>query len=76
MRRSIFAAVASLVNNKRQGGVAMVYRWKEDGEGNFVSGDRAAYEWSKKSPWSKFLTGLLVTVVWIIIVVIGIALKK
>ena len=54
----------------------MVYRWKEDGKGNFVSGDRSAYEWSKKSPGSKFLVGLLVTVVWIIIVVIGIALKK
>ena len=53
----------------------MVYRWKEDGKGNFVSGDRAAYEWSKASPWKKFKTGLLVAAVWTAIVLIGMALK-
>lgn len=54
----------------------MTVRWKEDAHGNFVSGDRAAYEWSKKSAGSKFLTGLIVAVVWTAIVLIGIALKK
>ena len=54
----------------------MTVRWKEDAQGNFVSGDRAAYEWSKKSGGSKFLTWLLVAGVWTVIVLIGIALKK
>lgn len=27
----------------------MTVRWKEDAQGNFVSGDRAAYEWSKRA---------------------------
>ena len=53
----------------------MTVRWKEDAQGNFVSGDRAAYEWSKKSSGSKFLTGLILTGVWIAIVLIGMAIK-
>ena len=70
-----FAAGVPLTTTKQKGGAAMVYRWKEDGKGNFVSGDRGAYEWSKTSPLKKFLTGLLVAAVWTAIVAIGIALR-
>jgi hypothetical protein len=53
----------------------MTLRWTEDAQGNFVSGDRAAYEWSKKSAGSKFLTWLIVAGVWTAIVLIGMAIK-
>lgn len=54
----------------------MTVRWKEDSQGNFVSGDRAAYEWSKKSGGSKFLAWLIMAGVWTAIVLIGMALKN
>ncbi len=53
----------------------MTVRWKEDSQGNFVSGDRAAYEWSKKSDGKKFGLTLLWGLIWTAIVLIGMAIK-
>lgn len=49
--------------------------WREDAYGNFVDGDRGAYEWSKKSDWQKFKVQLLYALIWTAIVLIGIAIK-
>ena len=49
--------------------------WREDANGNFVGGDRGAYEWSKKSEWQKFKTYLLLALFWTAVVLIGMAIK-